>query len=149
MRTRSVMGPVALAALGLLGACGHPDRPAPISEPVYSTATVQYGTVRSIEAVRVGDRTSGGGALIGGAVGAVAGNQVGSGSGRAAATVLGAIGGAVIGNQIERNRADARDVVRVTVRYDSGYVRSYDYESVGSLRVGDRVYTDGQHVYRG
>ena len=57
--------------------------------------------------------TSGGGAVIGGIVGGLAGNQIGGGSGRAAATALGVIGGALLGNSIEGNQAQAAPVQNV------------------------------------
>ena len=44
---------------------------------------------------------SGGGALLGALIGGVAGNAIGSGGGRAAATALGVFGGAVVGDRIE------------------------------------------------
>jgi uncharacterized protein YcfJ len=44
---------------------------------------------------------SGGGALLGALVGGVAGNAIGSGGGRAAATALGVFGGAIAGDRIE------------------------------------------------
>lgn len=45
--------------------------------------------------------TSGAGAVMGAIAGGAIGNQIGGGSGRAAATALGVIGGAVLGNHIE------------------------------------------------
>ena len=44
---------------------------------------------------------SGGGALLGALIGGVAGNAIGSGGGRAAATALGLVGGAVVGDRVE------------------------------------------------
>ena len=44
---------------------------------------------------------SGGGALLGALVGGLAGNSIGGGGGRAAATALGVFGGAVIGDRVE------------------------------------------------
>ncbi len=44
---------------------------------------------------------SGGGALLGALIGGVAGNAIGSGGGRAAATALGVFGGAVVGDRVE------------------------------------------------
>ena len=53
------------------------------------------------ETVYTGQRTTGGGAVLGAIAGGAAGNAVGKGSGRAAATAIGVIGGAVLGNHIE------------------------------------------------
>ena len=44
---------------------------------------------------------SGGGALLGALIGGVAGNAIGSGGGRAAATALGVFSGAVVGDRVE------------------------------------------------
>lgn len=57
--------------------------------------------VCSNETVYTGQRTTGGGAVLGAIAGGAAGNAVGKGSGRAAATAIGVIGGAVLGNHIE------------------------------------------------
>jgi outer membrane lipoprotein SlyB len=103
--------------------------------------------VTSIEVVQGGgDRGTGAGAVIGGIAGGVIGHQIGSGRGNDAATVAGAIGGAIVGNEIEKNRR-AGDLYRVTVRNSNGYAETYVMESVGSLRVGDRVRVDGGRIY--
>ena len=109
----------------------------------------QYGQVRNIDVIPVASRTSGGGAVLGAVLGAVVGNQFGSGGGRALATGAGAIGGAVVGNNIEqrRNRGD-NEVYRVSVRFDNGDVRDFDFQRIDDLRPGDRVkFEDGQ-LYR-
>ncbi len=53
------------------------------------------------EQVTVPGQKSGAGALLGGVAGGAIGNQIGGGSGRAAATMLGLVGGAMLGNSIE------------------------------------------------
>ncbi len=57
------------------------------------------------EVVQVQSQTpgtkSGAGALMGAVAGGVTGNAIGSGNGRAAATILGFIGGAILGDRIE------------------------------------------------
>jgi uncharacterized protein YcfJ len=76
----------------------------------------------------------------------VIGHHIGSGRGNDAATVAGAVGGAVVGNEMERRRGDVD--YRVDVRLESGRVRSFLFDSVGDLRVGDRVRVDGDRVDR-
>jgi outer membrane lipoprotein SlyB len=108
-----------------------------------------YGRVQSIEPIRAESRTSGGGALVGGAIGALAGHQIDHGARKDAATIVGAVAGALIGNQIEKNNAGVRDVYRVSIRLDSGEVRAYDYAQLNDLRVGERVRIDANNqVYR-
>lgn len=94
---------------------------------------VLYGHVLDVRYVQWQERsnTSGVGIGIGAVAGGLLGNQIGSGSGRTAATVLGAVGGGVLGNEIgKRNssptnmdgleirvRLDNREVVTVTQPY--------------------------------
>ena len=66
----------------------------------------------------------------------------------AAATGIGAVGGAVAGNAIEkRNRRDD-EVYRVSVRFEDGSVRDFDFQRIDDLRVGDRVRWDGGQLIR-
>jgi uncharacterized protein YcfJ len=57
-----------------------------------------------------------GAAVIGGAVGAVVGHNIGSGADRPATTFAGALIGAVIGSQFARDERDHRDLRRETVQ---------------------------------
>ena len=104
----------------------------------------EYGRVSNIETLQNQARgqTSGAGAVLGGVVGAVLGNQVGGGSGRAAATAVGAIGGALLGNTVEgrnNNQGGYEQGYRITIQLDQGGLRAYDVSSPGDLRMGDRV----------
>jgi outer membrane lipoprotein SlyB len=113
-----------------------------------SAYPVEFGQVHSIDLVRAENQTSGGGAVLGGLIGAVIGRQIGSGSGRSAGTLVGAFGGAVIGNQVEKNNRGAKDFYRVAIRTEQGQIRSFDYQQLAELRVGDRVRIENQQVYR-
>jgi len=136
---------LALSAVGC--AVVPPQRQA--SAPVPQAGPrVEFGQVQSIDLVRAENQTSGGGALLGGLVGAVVGRQLGSGSGRTAGTVVGAVGGAVVGNQIEKANRGAQDFYRVAIRTDHGQVRTFDYQQLSDLRVGDRVRVEGNQVFR-
>ena len=150
-----------LAVVALVSACSSTPMREPYygggysSGPVTSTssngygnASVQYGVVRGIDVVPMASRSPGAGALLGGVLGAVVGNQIGSGNGRAAATVVGAVGGAMVGNNIEgRNRRDDQ-IYRVTVSLQNGDLASFDFRQVDDLRVGDRVRVEAGQVYR-
>jgi uncharacterized protein YcfJ len=57
--------------------------------------------VCSQQQVAVQQPSTGAGGLMGAIAGGAVGNQIGSGSGRAAATVLGVLGGVVLGDRIE------------------------------------------------
>lgn len=112
--------------------------------------SVQYGTVRDIHQREIAQRRSGAGALLGAVIGGVAGNQVGSGTGRAAATAIGAVGGAVIGDRIEanRNNNNTQSYYQVDVRMDNGEMRTFDYQDINGLRVGDRVRIQDNQLQR-
>ncbi|WP_119963992.1 glycine zipper 2TM domain-containing protein [Simplicispira lacusdiani] len=82
------------------------------------------GWVESVQAVEQAAPATGVGAVAGGVLGAVVGNQVGKGSGRAAATVLGAVGGGYVGHRVEQNTR-TRTVYQVRVRMQDGSVRQF------------------------
>lgn len=98
------------------------------------------GTVDAVTPVERKGQTNGVGAVAGGVLGAIVGNQVGSGNGRAAATVLGALGGGYAGNAIEKNVK--KDIVyQVRVRMEDGSVRTFEQKLAPA--VGARVTVDG------
>jgi outer membrane lipoprotein SlyB len=145
---------VLVAAGAILGGCASND-----SRPYYAndgyrggydnTASMGYGTVESIQVSSGEGRTSGAGAIVGGLVGALAGNQVGSGGGRTAATVAGGVAGAAIGNRVEANRnPEGQQMYSVNVRLDNGEYRTVVQDSVYDLRVGNRVRIVDGRVYR-
>ncbi|MEH6436269.1 glycine zipper 2TM domain-containing protein [Massilia sp. DD77] len=114
-----------------------------------NTASMGYGTIESIQVTQANGRTSGAGAILGGVVGALAGNQVGSGSGRTAATVAGGVAGAAIGNKVEGNRnAGGQEAYQINIRMDNGEYRTVTQDSVYDLRVGNRVRIVDGRVYR-
>jgi outer membrane lipoprotein SlyB len=88
--------------------------------PVCSTC----GRVESVQAIQQAEPATGVGAVAGGVLGAVVGNQIGKGSGRTAATVLGAVGGGYVGHQVEQ-RSRTRTVYQVAVRMDDGSLRRF------------------------
>lgn len=87
------------------------------------------------------------GAIAGGVVGGLLGNQVGKGTGKTVATVAGVAGGAYAGNQIQK-QVGSKKMVKVTVRFDDGSQRDYDFEAEQSpFPKGARVQIrDGQLV---
>lgn len=145
------IGAVALCALGLAACASAPYDEGRVHGSGYygNGAYAEYGRVVGIETVGTnGDgRTSGAGAVIGGVVGGVLGHQIGSGRGNTAATIGGAAAGALVGNEIERRR-EGGVAYRVDVRLDNGTLRSTEVDSIGDLRVGDRVRIDSGRISR-
>jgi outer membrane lipoprotein SlyB len=105
--------------------------------------SVEYGTVEEVQYVGGGGSgTTGGGAVIGGIVGGVAGHQMGgSRRGRDAATVGGAVLGAIIGNEIERNQRSGGSTQYsvVRVRLENGQTITMEQAPNVDVRSGDRV----------
>ncbi len=113
-----------------------PVSPPAALPPVAAAANV--GTVESVREIAQPGEGTGLGAVAGGVLGGVIGNQFGGGSGRKILTVVGAAGGAYAGHQVEKQ---ARGTKRweVTVRMDSGALRTLSSESEPGWRTGDRV----------
>ena len=82
------------------------------------------GRVESVQALEEAAPATGVGAVAGGVLGAVVGNQVGKGNGRTAATLLGAVGGGYVGHKVEQ-RTRTHTVYEVVVRMDDGSVRRF------------------------
>ncbi|HSN21039.1 MAG TPA: glycine zipper 2TM domain-containing protein [Usitatibacter sp.] len=106
----------------------------------------------------------GAGTVIGGIAGGVVGHQFGSGRGNTAATAAGAIGGALLGNRVDRDRAEnddgrqrcrtvrdesdnSRDVIGYDVRYryqGREYETRLDHPPGRWLEVGRETRPDGR-----
>ena len=140
----------------------HSPRPAPAPAPApitYSNANgspayspqpqrqacQSCGTVESVTPVQRSTKSEGPGigAVAGGVLGAVLGNQVGHGNGRAAATLLGAVGGGYAGNAIEGNMKQVT-VYKVGVRMDDGSRRTVEISQPPS--VGSAVAVEGSNL---
>jgi uncharacterized protein YcfJ len=96
---------VLFSAMGALSAWSTMAAAEEVGRVISSTPVIQQVAVpRQIcnnQPVAVQQPNSGGGAALGAVVGGLAGNTIGHGTGRAAATLLGVLGGAAVGNSIE------------------------------------------------
>ena len=110
-------------------------------------AGASWGTIESIRTVETSGHASGVGMVAGGLGGAVVGNQIGNGNGRAAMTVLGAAGGAYAGNEIEKN-LHKQVSYRVTVRMDDGTYRSFSQPTAPGYNAGERVRVENGGIVR-
>ncbi|CAM3800587.1 Glycine zipper 2TM protein [Paracidovorax anthurii] len=99
---------------------GQPVAMQRAAAPVCATC----GRVESVQTVQQAAPATGVGAVAGGVLGAVVGNQVGKGSGRTAATVLGAVGGGYLGHTVEQ-RTRTTTAYQIRVRMDDGSVRTF------------------------
>ena len=136
-------------------ASSYPASSYPAGSYNQPVAGVEYGRVTEVSLISGPAAPRGNhiaGTAIGAIIGGVLGNQVGGGSGRAAATVLGAVGGAVVGNKIAQNQDGAhagnQTVYRISVQTETGQMRSFDVSATGDLRPGDRVRIDNGVIYR-
>ena len=95
-------------------------------------------TITSITPVTEKGEGTGLGAIAGGVVGAIVGNQIGKGSGRDVARVAGIAGGAYAGHQIEKSQRThtAYDIV---VRFEDGSTQLIRENAEPVWRVGDKV----------
>lgn len=156
MRT-SRLAPLAAGAMAaaMLAACGGVPLSEPVSSypaPTMSPASLEYGRVTNIEYIPGSTASSGinvPGAVVGGVAGAVLGRQIGSGSGRNAATVLGGAAGAAVGSQVGRSATTTTGAVyRVSIQTDQGVMRVYEVPATGELRIGDQVRVENGVIYR-
>jgi outer membrane lipoprotein SlyB len=147
---------VSATLLGLTACSSTGPQPADSPQAGYpSTAprpgdvqSVRYGYVESVEALGSGPSGPGIGAIGGAVLGGVLGNQVGSGSGRAAATVGGAVIGGVAGHKVEEAvRSRSGNGYRFRVRLDDGTYQTYTQEQHDNLRVGDRVRVENGRLW--
>ena len=98
------------------------------------------GTVESVTPVERKGQGTGLGAVGGGVVGALVGNQFGGGNGRTVATILGAVGGGFAGNAIEKN-VRKTTVYEIAIRMDDGAVRHLERRA--PVAAGTRVTLQG------
>jgi outer membrane lipoprotein SlyB len=87
------------------------------------------------------------GLIAGGAAGALLGHQIGGGTGKDLATIAGAVGGAYAGKKIEE-RAKTHTVWNVSVQFEDGSKRSYEFAQEPGYRVGDAVKRSGDTISR-
>src|SRR5690606_14456719 len=100
---------------------------------------VRLGTVGSVRSVVIQDeRSSGAGALAGGALGGVAASSIGGGTGRVLATIGGGLLGAMAGNAGE-NKMGKTSGLEIVVRLDNGETRVVAQAADVAISAGQRV----------
>ena len=97
------------------------------------------GTVMDVKAIEIKGQGSGGGALAGGAAGALLGHELTRGNNNSnAVAVIGGVAGAVVGNEVEK-RAKTHTRYDVAVRMEDGSTQTVSFEQAPTWRSGDRV----------
>lgn len=137
-----------IGALLALGGCAPRNNIQPVQpvQPAYNNTAPAYNnanascyncaTVTDIQPIPQGSGGNTTGAVIGAIIGAAVGHQFGGGRGQTAATVGGAAAGAYAGSQYANG--DEYDY-RVTVRTDSGQMRTFVLDDPPNYGVGTRV----------
>ena len=133
----------ALATALVLAACAAPG-------PDAGSMVIRQGKIEQITPTTIrSEAHTGVGAVVGGLTGAGLGSLIGGGTGRDVAMVAGAVGGSMAGAQIANNAAGSMPGQEVFVRTDSGVLVEVTQPVVPGLRVGQRVFIQGQgHMAR-
>ena len=119
--------------------------PAPTAKS--SAVCAECGKVTSVKVVEKEGEGSPLGLIAGGVAGAVLGHQVGGGSGKDLATIAGAAGGAYAGHKIEQ-KARSTKVWTVSVHFENGEERSFNFENDPGYAAGDAVKQTGNGIAR-
>ena len=112
-----------------------------------ATICVDCGTVSAVKAIEKEGKSGVAGMIAGGVAGAILGHQIGAGRGKDVATVAGAAGGAYAGNKIE-GKINATKTWAVSVRFDNGNERTFNFETDPGLVAGDLVRSTGNSIVR-
>lgn len=144
-RSVPATNPPSPAAPDMIPALPPPsDRPVQIQQPPpFDPPCTNCGVVETIQVADDAPRSGLLGAIAGGIIGAILGDQVGHGHDRSTARVIGAVGGAYAGHQIERNSRPGKHY-DVVVRLPNGQRRTVTFSNAPPLKVGDTVsFADG------
>ncbi len=138
--------PNTAAKVSASGKSSPTSAPAATAKPRIAAAScADCGTVQSVTSVERPAKTSGVGAVAGGLTGAVLGNQVGHGSGRAVMTIAGGAGGAYLGNKIEENTSRTT-AYKIVVRMEDGSQRTIHQAEPPNVVIGGPVQVVGNSV---
>lgn len=106
---------------------------------------IRSGVIEQIDSVTIeSSHHQGVGAVAGGLAGLGLGSLIGSGTGRDVAMVIGALGGAVAGNEVQNKYDKPKSGQKIIVRTSTGVLVAVTQPTDPGLRVGDKVYIEGQ-----
>jgi outer membrane lipoprotein SlyB len=129
---------IAAFALALvLAACASPGSDT-------ASMTIRQGKIEQITPTTIAtSHHTGVGAVLGGLTGLGIGSLIGGGTGRDVAMVVGTIGGAVAGSEVARRYDTPVAGQQIFVRTDSGVLVEVTQPVTPGLRVGQRVFIQG------
>lgn len=128
---------IALLTIALLMGCTSVPSQVP-SSSTQGTTLVQAATVMEVRDVTIhGGATSGIGSFVGTVLGGFVGSRIGSGHGNTVASIGGAVAGGMAGQRVTQSRS--RSVTELSVRLDTGEVRTYQIEPRERFSIGDTV----------
>jgi outer membrane lipoprotein SlyB len=113
------------------------------SEPACSDC----GKVVSVKVIEKDGDAGPAGLIAGGVVGGLLGNQVGQGRGKSLATIAGIAGGAYAGHKVE-GKMNKTKTWTVSVRFDNGEERAYNFDHDPAMIAGDPVKAAGGSIVR-
>jgi outer membrane lipoprotein SlyB len=138
MATRLLSRIAALAMALLLVACATSGSSA-------DALKIRQGVIEQITPTTISSsHNMGVGAVVGGIAGLGLGSLIGGGSGRDVAMVAGTIGGTMAGQEAQRRFDNPIAGQQIFVRTDSGVLVEVTQPADASLRVGQRVFVQGQ-----
>ncbi|HKD75253.1 MAG TPA: glycine zipper 2TM domain-containing protein [Ktedonobacterales bacterium] len=109
-----------------------------------SEQEVRQGVIEQITEMQLPTNQHRGlGAIIGGLGGLGIGSLIGAGTGRDVAMVAGALGGALLGNNVQKRYDQPVQGQQIIVRVTSGVLVQITQPADPNLRVGQRVYIEG------
>jgi outer membrane lipoprotein SlyB len=117
------------------------------ASPAPAPVCKDCGKVTAVKVTEKEGKGSPVGMIAGGVVGGLLGNQIGAGRGKTVATVAGAAGGAYAGNKIE-GKMNSTKTWAVSVRFDNGDERVFNFESDPGYAAGDPVRASGSGIVR-
>jgi outer membrane lipoprotein SlyB len=128
----------AVAFLGLSACAGSQSGSSYSRSQTRGEMLVRMGIVESVRTVTIEGTQSGAGVVAGGALGGLAGSNVGQGSGATAGAIVGAVLGGLAGQAIEE-QGSKKAGVEITIRLDSGQIIAVTQEADEQFHPGERV----------
>jgi outer membrane lipoprotein SlyB len=126
------------SAIALTGCASSLSGSAYSRDQARGEMTVRLGVVDSVRRVQIEGTKSPVGSLAGGALGGVAGSQMGKGTGSTVGAIAGVIAGGLAGSAIEEG-VTRQNGLEITVRLENGQIIAVTQAADEEFRPGERV----------